>query len=57
MHTFVTTTSYGSWLPGDARGWIREGRLLPEHPWTEKQARERLKKEPVTFSTTEQATL
>ncbi|MDD5327031.1 MAG: transposase [Phycisphaerae bacterium] len=25
----VTWTTYGSWLPGDNRGYVKEGRILP----------------------------
>lgn len=25
---FLTWTTYGSWLPGDERGWIRQGEFL-----------------------------
>ena len=37
-------TSYGTWLPGDARGWIKAGLLgiqSPE-PALEQQARDRM---------------
>jgi hypothetical protein len=27
--SFVTTTSYGTWLPGELRGYVRKGELVP----------------------------
>jgi hypothetical protein len=47
--TFVTTTSYGSWLPGDARGYVHHGHLLPANPMLERHARLLLDKQPVFF--------
>lgn len=55
--TFVTTTSYGSWLPGDARGYVHSGRVLPANPALESHARRLLKHEPVPFSESDQKTL
>jgi REP element-mobilizing transposase RayT len=42
---FLTWTTYGTWLPGDERGWVRKGRgfQLPNPclaRWTEQQLRE-----------------
>jgi len=47
---FVTTTSYGSWLPGDARGYVERGELMPASPALEQHARCLLRQEPVLFS-------
>jgi REP element-mobilizing transposase RayT len=47
---FVTTTSYGSWLPGDARGYIQRGELLPASPALEQHAHSLLKHKPVLFT-------
>jgi len=56
-YTMITTTSYGSWLPGDARGYVQQGDILPAAPRLESHAQSLLKSEPVTFSTSEQAAL
>jgi REP element-mobilizing transposase RayT len=44
---FLTWTTYGTWLPGDARGWVKEGEgfRLPE--WKiEHEARRKLAEAP-----------
>lgn len=56
-YTFVTTTTYGSWLPGDARGFVQNGELLPASPRLERHAASLLKQEPVLFNSTQQAHL
>ncbi len=48
--TFVTTTSYGTWLPGDLRGYVQNGEILPPNPRVLKHARALLKSDPVFFS-------
>jgi hypothetical protein len=50
LATMVTTTSYGSWLPGDARGYIEEGQILPSDPVRLQTAKTRLAREPIHFS-------
>lgn len=55
--TFVTTTSYGSWLLGDARGYVQDGRILPARPRLERHARTMLKEPPVLFDEREQKDL
>jgi hypothetical protein len=35
---FATVTSYGSWLPGDARGYVQRGEVLPGNPELERHA-------------------
>ena len=30
---FLTWTTYGTWLPGDRRGWVRWGRGTPDEPF------------------------
>jgi REP element-mobilizing transposase RayT len=47
---FVTTTSYASWLPGDARGYIQRGELLPASPALEQHAHSLLKQRPILFT-------
>ncbi len=56
-YTMVTTTSYGSWLPGDARGYVQQGRILPPEPKLVSHAKSLLKSTPVRFSDDEQARL
>ena len=48
--SFVTTTSYGSWLPGDLRGYVRRGVILPGDPELLEMSRGLLKGAPVRFS-------
>jgi hypothetical protein len=55
--TFVTTTAYGSWLPGDTRGYVQNGELLPANPALEWHARSLLKHYPDPFSQREQQSL
>ncbi len=39
----VTMTTYGTWLRGDQRGWVDEGRILPAVPELESADRARMK--------------
>jgi PAS domain-containing protein len=55
--TFATTTSYGSWLPGDTRGYVQDGQVLPASPTLAQHTRALLKKSPVLFSEAEQRDL
>jgi hypothetical protein len=48
--TFVTTTSHGTWLPGDMRGYVHKGVTLPGDPWRLELSRRLLKTPPVFFS-------
>ena len=47
---FLTWTTYGTWLPGDERGWVWKGKgfQLPE-PDKERAARERMTEPPCTL--------
>ena len=45
----VTATTYGTWLRGDERGSIQDGRLLPPLPWLEANDRGRMKHGPYLF--------
>ena len=45
----VTATTYGTWLRGDRRGSIQDGRLLPPLPWLAANDRGRMKHEPFLF--------
>jgi REP element-mobilizing transposase RayT len=55
--TFVTTTSYGTWLPGDLRGYVQRGEILPGNPRLLKSAQNSLKSELVFFSAADQQKL
>ena len=55
--TFVTTTSHGTWLPGEMRGYVRKGRILPGNPQLLLLSRKLLKSQPVYFATNERAEL
>jgi hypothetical protein len=45
---FITWCTYGSWLPGDARGWrARRGGQQPPNPALESHCRQKLKTEAV----------
>jgi hypothetical protein len=48
--TFVTTTTFGSWLPGDLRGYVRKGEILPGDPQLLELSRQNLKGLPVRLS-------
>src|SRR5947209_10753884 len=44
---FLTWTCYGTWLPGDERGWVQKpGRFQPPNPRLEASARSLLKEDP-----------
>ncbi len=55
--SFVTTTTHGSWLPGDARGYVERGRVLPAEPALATFAKSQMNAPPVAFSTMEQQIL
>lgn len=55
--TMVTTTSYGSWLPGDVRWYVQRGEALPPEPRLENHAQGLLTNPPVAFSEEQQDTL
>jgi REP element-mobilizing transposase RayT len=55
LATMVTTTSYGAWLPGDIRGYVDKGIILPGDPNRLEQATQRMaNRTPVLFSTQQQ---
>ncbi len=39
----LTMTTYGTWLRGDQRGWVDDGRILPPNPLLEDDDRRRMK--------------
>jgi hypothetical protein len=45
-----TLTTYGTWLRGDARGWVDRGQTLPPDPLLEAADRSRMKHPPFMFS-------
>jgi len=54
LASFITTTTHGSWLPGDLRGYLEEGRVLPGDPAKAFNSYQRLKKPPVLLTEDEQ---
>ena len=51
--TFVTTTSYGTWPPGDLRGYVRKRVVLPGNPKLFAHSRRLMKGKPVYFTVSE----
>src|SRR4051794_8069517 len=35
LATLITTTTYGTWVRGDHRGWVDEGKIFPADPMLE----------------------
>jgi REP element-mobilizing transposase RayT len=54
---FITWTTYGTWLSGDARGWVKKGRAGVQAPdWrVEDQARERMIEDAVVLTVSQRA--
>ncbi len=50
LATMVTTTSYGTWLPGDLRGYVQNDTILPGEPRLLDHARALLADNPVYFT-------
>ena len=51
---FLTWTTYGTWLPGDARGWVRKpGQFQIPDPKLEAVARELMSEEPCILDSEE----
>ena len=47
LSLFLTWTTYGTWLPGDKRGWVLRGRgFQPPNPQLERRCRNRMKHPP-----------
>ena len=58
LATMVTTTSYGAWLPGDIRGYVENGIVLPGDPSRLELARRRMgDREPILFTLSQQTQL
>ena len=43
----LTWTTYGTWLQGDLRGWVKNGKIKDSNDTLEKVNHENLKREPV----------
>jgi hypothetical protein len=43
LATMLTMTTYGTWLRGDNRGWVDDGKILPAAPFLEDADRVRMK--------------
>jgi REP element-mobilizing transposase RayT len=54
---FITWTTYGTWLPGDQRGWVkrRQWVVQPPDPSREQQAHERMTDEVVVLTSEQRA--
>ena len=53
----VTTTSYGTWLPGDLRGYVEDGIVLPANPGLLNYSKQMLVMSPVFFTPAQQEPL
>jgi len=49
LGTMFTITNYGTWLRGDKRGWVDDGKTLPADPELERADEARLKHPPFLF--------
>jgi REP element-mobilizing transposase RayT len=56
MHYHLVWTTYGTWLPGDERGWMRKGdpAVQPPHPERERACREGMSEEMVLLDDVQQ---
>jgi REP element-mobilizing transposase RayT len=53
---FLTWTTYGTWLPGDERGWVKEHQGFQVPAWKiEHEARRKLTESPCTLDDDERA--
>jgi hypothetical protein len=50
LGTLITATTYGTWLRGDARGWVERGVIKPPEPKLEEADRSSLKFPPFRFA-------
>jgi hypothetical protein len=49
LATLITISTYGTWLRGDARGWVDDGIIFPPDPVLESNDRARMKHDPYFF--------
>jgi hypothetical protein len=54
LATMVTTTTYGMWLPGDVRGYVDDGVILPSNPRLHAAAQRQMANDAVILSRSEQ---
>ncbi|MEO0588826.1 MAG: hypothetical protein AAF078_14455, partial [Planctomycetota bacterium] len=54
LATMITTTTYGTWLPGDARGYVEQGRVLPGDPFRAGESERTMRSGAVYLSEDEQ---
>ena len=52
LGTMLTMTTYGTWLRGDERGWVDDGKTFPANPLLESIDHARLKHDPYLFDLT-----
>jgi hypothetical protein len=57
LATMVTTTTYGTWLPGDLRGYVEDGIILPANPDRLERSCRLLKSDPIFLTAHEQETI
>ncbi len=57
LATMVTTTSFGTWPPGDLRGYVNDGVILPGDPQLLARSQRLMKIDPVYFTSLEQDAL
>lgn len=50
----VTTTTYGTWLPGDIQGYVQDGMVLPSNLALLNHAKQLLSQAPIFFTTAQQ---
>ena len=55
LATMITMTTYGTWLPGDVRGYVEKGVVLPGNPELLACATKAMRAEPVFLSVAEQS--
>jgi len=53
--TMVTTTTYGTWLPGDINGYVQKGIVLPSNPALLNHAKQMMLKSPVFLTSDQQS--
>jgi REP element-mobilizing transposase RayT len=57
---FITWTTYGTWLPGDQRGWVKRGEWAapqPADPLLEENARQLMTEDEVVLTHEQRATV
>ena len=54
LGVMLTVTTYGTWLRGDRRGWVDDGKIMPADPQREDMDRQQLKYPPFYFNQAQQ---